>query len=395
MVSYSYSQAQEQAHPPTPPPPPPSASIQSESQHSPAKSAAEIEFKTDVDTLMKAIQSKKGSSEPETPRQRSKSQQMSPPMISPLPYRGSFQYGSSFSPTSQQSTQFPGSIPPTAMGVDKMLVNEDGTIKEEKKGQKAKKRYECEFEGCHKSFFQKTHLEIHTRAHSGDKPYPCTEPGCGQKFSQMGNLKTHQRRHTGERPFSCEHCGKKFAQRGNVRAHKIVHQGAKPFTCKLDTCGKQFTQLGNLKSHQNKFHAAALRQLTEKFATREIDIITQQDRELFEYFADLYKNSNKGIKGRGKDRKISGTKKSYTDDGDHRDDIMTSPTSCGSGSQQESYDFQHDMEDESSVESPYHDQQHLPPLRGAGPNSLVMGGFSDEMSMTDMAKFRLDGKFQV
>ena len=30
-----------------------------------------------------------------------------------------------------------------------------------------------------------------------------------------------------------------------------------------------------------------------------------QDRELWEYFARLYKNSNKGIKGRGKDRRIS------------------------------------------------------------------------------------------
>lgn len=31
------------------------------------------------------------------------------------------------------------------------------------------------------------------------------------------------------------------------------------------------------------------------------------DRELWEYFAELYKNSNKGIKGRGKDRRISTT----------------------------------------------------------------------------------------
>lgn len=29
-----------------------------------------------------------------------------------------------------------------------------------------------------------------------------------------------------------------------------------------------------------------------------------KDRELWEYFATLYKNSNKGIKGRGKDRRI-------------------------------------------------------------------------------------------
>lgn len=38
--------------------------------------------------------------------------------------------------------------------------------------------------------------------------------------------------------------------------------------------------------------------------------MTPQDRELWGYFAALYKNSNKGIKGRGKDRKISPTSRS-------------------------------------------------------------------------------------
>jgi hypothetical protein len=33
--------------------------------------------------------------------------------------------------------------------------------------------------------------------------------------------------------------------------------------------------------------------------------VSQADKELWEYFASLYKNSNKGIKGRGKDRRIS------------------------------------------------------------------------------------------
>jgi len=33
--------------------------------------------------------------------------------------------------------------------------------------------------------------------------------------------------------------------------------------------------------------------------------VSQEDKELWEYFASLYKNSNKGIKGRGKDRRIS------------------------------------------------------------------------------------------
>jgi len=37
---------------------------------------------------------------------------------------------------------------------------------------------------------------------------------------------------------------------------------------------------------------------------RESDTVSAMDKELWEYFATLYKNSNKGIKGRGKDRRI-------------------------------------------------------------------------------------------
>lgn len=41
----------------------------------------------------------------------------------------------------------------------------------------------------------------------------------------------------------------------------------------------------------------------------EPDRMSPQDAELWEYFAMLYKNSNKGIKGRGKDRRVSSTAK--------------------------------------------------------------------------------------
>ena len=38
---------------------------------------------------------------------------------------------------------------------------------------------------------------------------------------------------------------------------------------------------------------------------RDGETVSAVDKELWEYFSTLYKNSNKGIKGRGKDRRIS------------------------------------------------------------------------------------------
>lgn len=47
---------------------------------------------------------------------------------------------------------------------------------------------------------------------------------------------------------------------------------------------------------------------------REGDPVTAMDKDLWEYFATLYKNSNKGIKGRGKDRRIFATSREGDDE---------------------------------------------------------------------------------
>jgi hypothetical protein len=218
-------------------------------------------FNTDIDTLMRAIQSKHNSEQqtqhPSFPRSRSSST-------------------TTTTTTSPQRTR-------------------------------SKKQHKCTIPGCDKAFRQKTHLDIHARVHTGIKPFLCKEPNCGQRFSQLGNLKTHQRRHTGERPYHCDICGKTFAQHGNVRAHKVVHTAAKPYTCKLDECGKHFTQLGNLKSHQNKFHIATIRRLRDRFENfSEGDVVEEWERAMWEYFVGLYKHCNQGIKGRGKERRGGG-----------------------------------------------------------------------------------------
>ena len=94
------------------------------------------------------------------------------------------------------------------------------------------------------------------------------------------------------------------------------------------------------------------------------------DKELWQYFATLYKNSNKGIKGRGKDRKISG--KNSTDA--LHDDMRTgSPTSSQSShSHNGAYGFQQaelDLDEESPVEPSY--MQARTQIGGYGPATGV------------------------
>ncbi|AAS51490.1 ACR264Wp [Eremothecium gossypii ATCC 10895] len=167
----------------------------------------------------------------------------------------------------------------------------------EKPKSRGVKQHKCPY--CHKCFTQSTHLEVHVRSHIGYKPFQCEY--CGKRFTQGGNLRTHVRLHTGERPYECDKCGKRFSRKGNLAAHMLTHENYKPFQCKLDDCNKSFTQLGNMKAHQNRFHLQTLNRLTQKLAEMDpSEDMPTKERELLEYFASLYKNSNRGIKGRGK-----------------------------------------------------------------------------------------------
>ena len=149
--------------------------------------------------------------------------------------------------------------------------------------------------------------------------------------------------------------------------------------------------------------------MTERFAAlRNPDEISQADRELFEYFAELYKNSNRGIKGRGKDRKIQlGSKKAHAVGGSvgkhpPQDIPLTSPNGSNHSNGDPSYGFNGDgshmdEDDDGSVGSPYEQQQQLPPLRPGnemGQQGLGMM-YEDPMNMhTHIAKYHLDRKFQ-
>ncbi|KAL7925448.1 hypothetical protein ACQKWADRAFT_222953 [Trichoderma austrokoningii] len=222
--------------------------------------ADKIEFRTEVDELMKAIQ---------WPRAKEDHQQLPTP-----------------APTPEYIATTPSTFP-TQRG-------------------KPRKQWICDGPNCGRAFSQKTHRDIHQRVHTGDRPYACTKAGCGLTFSQQGNLRTHMRRHTGEKPYRCSQCTKRFAQQGNLRSHEETHKGLKPFVCRLDHCNKAFSQLGNMKTHQNSFHKATLQRLIALFVQfSEEGEVPKNYRELFEYFQKHYKNSNKGVKGRGKTRAVT------------------------------------------------------------------------------------------
>ena len=121
-----------------------------------------VDFNTDVDALMKAIQSKRETevivkkAEDEARQQIAAHRPQQPPVFSKSPDVGfetpevGFDRSSPLSPSG-------GPIPNNPKPRD----NKPAT----------KKRYVCEIAGCQKSFSQKTHLAIHRRAHTGEQPY--------------------------------------------------------------------------------------------------------------------------------------------------------------------------------------------------------------------------------
>ena len=122
-------------------------------QHgSPTKTETGTSFSTDVDTLMRMIQAKGGSEheavEEEQPQPQPQQQQQQRQQVS-LPQVSAASGLASSSPTQSQPLKAEG----------------------QPRNGKLRKRYQCSMPNCNKYFYQKTHLEIHTRAHTGIKPF--------------------------------------------------------------------------------------------------------------------------------------------------------------------------------------------------------------------------------
>jgi hypothetical protein len=106
---------------------------------------ADVAFSTNVDVLMKAIQAKHASSP---------IQQSLPPL----------QNLATPAPQAYPVYQAASPTPPRCYHANEGQLSRSGK----------KRKYNCSLPGCGKSFAQKTHLDIHIRAHTGDKPFVST-----------------------------------------------------------------------------------------------------------------------------------------------------------------------------------------------------------------------------
>jgi len=120
----------------------------------PTNGSSEATFATEVDTLMRAIQAKSQSKEP----QQSSSIDKSRPVV-----------GASHIPPYVQS---PSSGGAQALGQNsKSKLTHEDLQDDSRRSKDKKKQFICTIGNCFKTFQQKTHLDIHERSHTGDKPY--------------------------------------------------------------------------------------------------------------------------------------------------------------------------------------------------------------------------------
>lgn len=98
---------------------------------------------------------------------------------------------------------------------------------------------------CGKVLKYKSYLKEHMLLHANSKPYQCEL--CGQSYPNSNRLADHVRTHTGERPFKCKVCGKCFTAASLRNQHMVTHWGHKTYIC--DVCGKGFMSRKHFHDH--------------------------------------------------------------------------------------------------------------------------------------------------
>ncbi|MCJ1472827.1 hypothetical protein MMC13_001476 [Lambiella insularis] len=247
----------------------------------------DVAFATDVDTLMRAIQTKQALS-------------------------------ASASDLTARDGSFMGAGQRRDGGVTKVHLALQYPYKAGWADTQQRRTYRCDIRSCTKHFFQKTHLEIHMRAHTGYKPFVraflftccmkktnavCSSSVVKKRLVANAFRNWETLKHTSDGTLERDRTHVRHAASGLHRKATSVLIASFMSRENLLFVGLRSVANNSLSWETSK---NALRNLTATFAAmREGDTVSTMDKELWEYFSDLYKNSNRGIKGRGKDRRIS------------------------------------------------------------------------------------------
>ncbi|EGG11366.1 uncharacterized protein MELLADRAFT_76642, partial [Melampsora larici-populina 98AG31] len=134
-------------------------------------------------------------------------------------------------------------------------------------GTKNKKRYQCTWTGCTRTYAKPIRLKEHERSHTNERPHAC--PHCPATYRRDTHLTAHIRMHLPEesKPFECgwkemddetNICSKRFWTKQHLKVHReSIHEGKKgqaKFICQI--CDREFLKHHLLRTHHSEIHCS-------------------------------------------------------------------------------------------------------------------------------------------